>query len=71
MDQLGSLHVRIPTLVIWGEKDVALPTGNLQEIEKFVSDLQVRRVADGSHWIIREQPRLVNSFIRDFIENRA
>jgi epoxide hydrolase 4 len=69
-NQVGSLTVRVPTLVIWGEKDPYLLTGNLIGLDQFVPDLQVRRIADGSHWVIHEKPALVNSTMRDFIENR-
>ncbi len=68
-NQVGSLTVRVPTLVIWGEKDPYLLTGNLAGLDQFVPDLQVRRIADGSHWVIHEKSFLVNSTMRDFIEN--
>ena len=61
------LEVKVPTLVIWGESDQALLTGNLEGLEKYVSPLTVRRIADGSHWVTHEQPELVNSLIRDFL----
>ena len=60
--------VNVPTLVIWGEKDKWLLTGNLEGLEKYVPDLTVKRIPDGSHWVIHEKPRLVNSYIRKFIE---
>jgi pimeloyl-ACP methyl ester carboxylesterase len=60
--------VRVPTLVIWGEKDKWLLTGNLEGLEKYVPDLTIKRIADGSHWVIHEKPGLVNSYIREFIE---
>jgi len=66
--QVGSLIVRVPTLVIWGEKDPYLLTGNLTGLDHFVPDLRVRRIADGSHWVIHEKSALVNSYMRDFIE---
>ncbi len=62
------LEVKIPTLVIWGEKDQALLTGNLVGLGEFVADLTIKRIPDGSHWVIHEQPELVNSFIRDFLQ---
>jgi pimeloyl-ACP methyl ester carboxylesterase len=62
------LTVKVPTLVIWGEKDRYLLTGNLEGLEKYVPDLTVKRIPDGSHWVIHEQPGLVNSYIREFIE---
>lgn len=67
---VSSLTVKVPTLVIWGEKDPYLLTGNLKELESFVPDLTIRRIPDGSHWVIHEQPILVNTYIRDFIEGK-
>jgi pimeloyl-ACP methyl ester carboxylesterase len=67
---LSSLTVRVPTLVIWGEKDEALLTGNLEGLDRFVPDLTVKRILDGSHWVIHEKPGLVNSYIREFIAGR-
>jgi len=37
-------------------------------LDQFVPDLQVRRIAGGSHWVIHEKSAVVNSYIRDFIE---
>jgi pimeloyl-ACP methyl ester carboxylesterase len=62
-----SMVVKIPTLVIWGEKDTALLTGNLDGMDKFVPNLTVERIPDGSHWVIHEKPELVNEYIRGFI----
>ena len=61
------LEVKVPTLVIWGELDQALLTGNLEGLEEYVSHLSIRRIPYGSHWVTHEQPELVNSFIRDFL----
>ena len=63
----GSPRVDVPTLVIWGEKDHALLTGNLDGLEQYVPDLTVRRIPDGTHWVIHEHPELVNRYIREFI----
>jgi pimeloyl-ACP methyl ester carboxylesterase len=60
--------VEVPTLVIWGEKDKWLLTGNLEGLETYVPDLTIKRIPDGSHWVIHEKPGLVNSYIREFIE---
>ncbi len=62
--------VKVPTLVIWGEKDVALLTGNLEGLDQFVPDLTIKRVPDGSHWVVHEKPALVNGYIRSFIEGK-
>lgn len=63
----SSLVVKVPTLVIWGEKDRYLLAGNLDGLDKYVSDLTVKRVPDGSHWVVHEKPALINGYIRDFI----
>lgn len=64
---LASLTVNVPTLVIWGEQDHALLTGNLEGLEQFVPDLTIKRIPNGSHWVIHEEPELVNRYIREFI----
>jgi len=63
-----SLEVKVPTLVIWGEKDTALLTGNLEGLDKYVPNLTVKRIPDGTHWVIHEKPELVDGYIRDFIK---
>ena len=59
--------VRVPTLVIWGERDTALLPGVLDGLDEFVTDLTVKRIANGSHWVIHEHPEEVNRLIREFI----
>jgi pimeloyl-ACP methyl ester carboxylesterase len=61
------LIVKAPTLVIWGEKDTALLTGNLEGLDQFVPDLTIKRIPDGSHWVIHERPDEVDGYIREFI----
>ncbi len=68
-DQLTSFTISVPTLVIWGEKDLVLPACNLDGLGEFVSDLRIHRIPDGTHWLIHEKPALVNSLLRDFIQN--
>jgi pimeloyl-ACP methyl ester carboxylesterase len=51
--------VRVPTHVIWGEADIALPPVMLDGLEAFVPDLTVQRVPGATHWIVHEQPALI------------
>jgi epoxide hydrolase 4 len=60
--------VQVPTLVIWGEKDKYLLTGNLEGLEEYVAKLTIKRIPDASHWVIHEKPALVNRYIREFIQ---
>jgi len=63
----AALMVKVPTLVIWGEKDTALLTGNLDGLEAFVPKLKLRRIPDGTHWVIHEKPGVINNYIREFL----
>jgi len=64
----NALIVKGPTLVIWGEKDTALLTQNLDGLDQFVPQLQIKRIPDGTHWVIHEKPAEVNAMIREFIK---
>jgi pimeloyl-ACP methyl ester carboxylesterase len=64
-----SLDVKAPTLVIWGEQDPYLLTGNLDGLDRYVPNLRIERIPDGTHWVVHEKPALVNSLIRGFLES--
>lgn len=66
--EVRSLDVCVPTLVIWGEKDTALLAGNLDGLERYVEDLTVRRIPNGSHWVVHEEPEQVSAYIREFLK---
>jgi epoxide hydrolase 4 len=55
--------VRVPTTVLWGEADIALPLALLEGLEAFVEALEVQRVAGASHWIVHERPALMAATI--------
>jgi pimeloyl-ACP methyl ester carboxylesterase len=63
----GSNMVNVPTLVIWGEQDMALLLGNIEGLEKYVPKLTIRRIPDATHWVVHEKPSIVSRHIRDFI----
>ena len=63
----ATYQVNVPTLVIWGEQDPYLLTSNLTGLEQYVPQLTIKRIATGTHWVLHEQPALVNQYIRDFI----
>jgi pimeloyl-ACP methyl ester carboxylesterase len=65
-----SVTVRLPTTVLWGEADTALPVALLEGLDAFVERLDVRRVAGASHWIVHEQPALLASTIEELVKPR-
>ena len=54
-----AVTVRVPTTVLWGERDHALLPGLLDGLERWVPDLRVIRVPEATHWVVHEQPALV------------
>ena len=54
-----TVTVRVPTLVIWAEGDIALPPSLLEGLEGFVPQMRLVRVPGATHWIVHEQPALV------------
>lgn len=58
-----ALQVRVPTDVIWGEADTALPPSLLDGLERYVADLHVERLPGASHWLVHEQPAQVAAAI--------
>ena len=51
--------VRVPTTVLWGDADTALPPTLLHGLDLFVPDLEVQRVTGATHWMVHEQPQRV------------
>ncbi len=62
------LTVHVPTQVIWGMNDIALPPALVDGLEDYIPDLQVNRVPDATHWIVHEQPALVQELISAFLK---
>ena len=62
-----AVTVRVPTLVVWGERDTALMPSLLDGLDAWVTDLRIVRVADATHWIVHEQPALVAREIGAFL----
>ena len=69
--QLPTQPIRVPTLVIWGEKDRALLTGNLDGLDAHVTDLRIRRIPAGTHWVVHEFPAEIHAYIREFMKDKA
>jgi epoxide hydrolase 4 len=61
------LTVNIPTQVIWGMDDIALPPALIDGLDDYIPQLQVHRVPGATHWIVHEQPALVVQLIASFI----
>ncbi|PSN16014.1 epoxide hydrolase [filamentous cyanobacterium CCP5] len=59
--------LEVPTLLIWGEADVALGKELTYGTEAYVRDFHLRYIPNCSHWVQQEQPALVNQYMREFL----
>jgi pimeloyl-ACP methyl ester carboxylesterase len=59
--------LRMPTLVVWGLKDVALLPVQLEGLSDLVKDLRLVTSPSAGHFITWEEPGTVTSAIRDFL----
>jgi epoxide hydrolase 4 len=57
----------VPTLMIWGENDVALGKELTLGTQDYVKDLEIRYISNCGHWVQQEQPQLVNQYIREWL----
>ncbi len=51
--------VKLPTLVIWAEDDVALPPSLVDGLDAFVPVIRLVRVPGATHWIVHERPHFI------------
>jgi len=65
--KITSQTVKVPTLVIWGEKDTALLPSLTRGLEQWIPDLRVELVPEAGHWVPYERPEAVNQLIRSFV----
>jgi pimeloyl-ACP methyl ester carboxylesterase len=60
-------QVSVPTLLIWGEQDIALGIELTTGLEQWVDDIEIKRIPDSGHWVQQEQPDKVNDYMLEFL----
>jgi pimeloyl-ACP methyl ester carboxylesterase len=61
----------VPTLLIWGENDIALCKETSFGTDRFVSDLSVRYLPGISHFVQQDAPDLVNALLEAQLRGRC
>lgn len=61
--------IQTPTLMIWGEEDIALTKESTFGTDEFVTDFTIRYLPNISHWVQQEAPLEVNAMMAAFIRD--
>lgn len=64
---IGDGRVDVPTLMLWGERDVAIDIRVLDGTDQFVPDLTVRRFPHASHWVQQDIPDEINAALQEWL----
>jgi pimeloyl-ACP methyl ester carboxylesterase len=67
--RLGHPLIEVPTLLIWGEQDVALRKAGTYGTEAWVDPLTIRYLPHCSHWVQQDDPALVNAMLTAFLDD--
>lgn len=69
--KLGYPVIEVPTLMLWGEDDLALTIETTYGTEKQVKDLTLRYLPRVSHWVQQDAPEEVNAMIKAFLKGET
>ena len=61
-------QVQAPTLLLWGEKDVALVPELADDLGKWVPNLKTVKFPKATHWVMRDETLRVNQELLAFLE---
>jgi pimeloyl-ACP methyl ester carboxylesterase len=68
----AGMKLRVPTLLLFGERDIAIPTHTVREHAASSEALELELVPDAGHFIVDEKPELVaDRTLRFFGRTRA
>jgi pimeloyl-ACP methyl ester carboxylesterase len=61
------LRIEVPTLLLWGLKDVALLPSLNEGLDKYIPQLTYVPIPEGSHWVVHELPEVIQREISAFL----
>lgn len=60
-------NIKVPTLLLWGEKDTATPIEDAILMEKMIPNAGIVKVGGCTHYVFLEQPEYINKIIATFL----
>jgi epoxide hydrolase 4 len=64
----ASTTISAPTLLIWGDQDIALGIALTRGLEQWVPNLRIQHLPDSGHWVQQEKPETVNTLLLAFLQ---
>lgn len=59
--------ITVPTLMVWGERDLALGKELTVGTGEYVENLRIEFLPESSHWVQQDDPARVNELIREHV----
>ncbi|HWB09712.1 MAG TPA: alpha/beta hydrolase [Pirellulales bacterium] len=69
--EASAAPVRVPTLLIWGARDVFLGREMAQPSLDLCDNGRLEMIAEATHWVQHEEPQRVNQLISEFIADNS
>jgi pimeloyl-ACP methyl ester carboxylesterase len=63
--------VKVPTLIVWGERDSIIPIRDADEFERLIDDSRKVVMKDCGHIPMAERPRSFNDLLVDFLDEEG
>ncbi len=60
------VRINVPTQVIWGEQDFALGIELVQNLSRWVPDLELELLPTAGHWVQQDEPEITSELMLDF-----
>lgn len=67
---ISKTKINVPTLVIWGDPDMALDTELAQLAGEYVNNLTVKIIENSDHFVQVDRPKECNAVIREFLQGK-
>jgi pimeloyl-ACP methyl ester carboxylesterase len=61
--------VRVPTRILWGERDTFLLTEMAHESLRYCTNADLLTFANASHWLQHEEPARISALLIDFFRS--
>lgn len=61
-----SRRIDVPTLILWGDREPVFLAEGFQNLERWVSDVRVERIAGIGHFVHRDAAERVNELLIEF-----